>query len=52
MSLNIKSPTNLPHFTNKVVDDYYHFIVGALSVVVALAWNSAFQNLFENKSEI
>ena len=37
----------LPQLTNKVVDDYYNFMVASLSLVVALAWNSAFQNYFQ-----
>jgi hypothetical protein len=37
----------LPQFTNKIMDDYYQFIVAALSLVVALSWNSAFQNFFQ-----
>ena len=37
----------MPKITNKIIDDYYHFVVTALGLVVALAWNSAFQNFFQ-----
>ena len=33
--------------SNKLVGDYYQFIVTALGLVAALAWNSAFQNFFQ-----
>lgn len=33
--------------SNKLVNDYYRFVVTALGLVAALAWNSAFQNFFQ-----